>query len=129
MMKFEIIPNKSVGEVYFGMERSLVRSILDGFQKEFRKSKFSKNTTDDFGYCHVFYDVENKCNAIEFLGDSEVVYGNRNLFEISVDELIDIFSDIREDYGSYISKEYSIGIIFEENKIEAILIGCKGYYY
>ena len=127
-MIFNIVPNKSVGEIDFGMERVEIRGVLKGFREEFKKSALSKNTTDDFGYCHVFYDISNKCNAIEFFDDVKLIYDSKNIFELTVNELKEIFPDMIEEYGSYISKKYSIGIYVEENKIESVLIGCEGYY-
>lgn len=128
MMKFDVVPNKSVGNVIMGMDRDSVRKKLAGFKKEFKKTLFSRRATDDFGYCHVFYNSEDKCNAIEFWGNVKLVYKNTNLFDLKKEELPEYFSDIKEDYGSYISRKYSIGISYDGNKIESILIGCKGYY-
>lgn len=127
-MKFIVSPNKSVGKVEFGLERAEVRKVLTGFKKEFKKTLFSRKTTDDFGYCHVFYDAQDKCNALEFWGDVELVYKNKNLFELKKEELMVLFSDLQEEYGSYISTKYSVGITFEGERVESILIGCKGYY-
>ncbi len=47
------------GDVEFGMDRETVRSRL-GKYTEFKKSEDSENTTDDFGFCHVYYDSENR---------------------------------------------------------------------
>lgn len=91
MLKYEIIPNKSVGRIVFGTERDKVRKILPGFQNEFKKSLFSKSTTDDFGYCHVFYDKRNECNAVEFFGDIEIIYKKKSLFGLAKEEIIDMF--------------------------------------
>ncbi len=127
-MEFVIIPNKSIGEILFGLERNEIRNILTGFKGEFKKNKFCKNTTDDFGYCHVFYDGKDKCNAVEFFSPKKLIYENKNLFDLSIEELKYLFPDIREEYGSYISQKSSIGIVFEGNVVESILIGCKDYY-
>ena len=127
-MDFVIVPNKSVGEVLFGLKREEVREIFVGFKGTFKKSKFSKNLTDDFGYCHVFYNAKDECNAVEFFEESTLIYKNRNLFDLQLNELNEMFSDIREEYGSYISVKDSVGIVFGDGKVESILIGCRGYY-
>ena len=36
------------------------------------KSKFSKNTADDFETCHVFYDLDNNCEAIELFSNINI---------------------------------------------------------
>lgn len=69
-----------------------------------------------------------KCNAVEFFGEINLIFKNRNLFELEKEELADLFSDIKEEYGSYISAKYSVGISYDEKQIESILVGCKGYY-
>ena len=58
-MRINAIPTKSVSEVEFGMNRERVRTLL-GDAIEFYKFEDDINTTDDFGFCHVFYDKDNK---------------------------------------------------------------------
>lgn len=127
-MKFLFSPNKSVGKIKFGSDRKEVRSVLSGFLGEFKKNRFSKNTTDEFECCHVYYDAEDKCNAVELFAANELIYENKNLFSLSVSELEKLFPDMIEEYGSYCSKKYSVGVSFDEGKAESILVGCKDYY-
>ena len=54
MSKFVINSLKSVGNIKFGESREEVRKEYGDF-KEFKKSKYSKNTTDDFKSFHVYY--------------------------------------------------------------------------
>jgi len=54
-MEIKAIPLKSVNGIKFGMKREEVRKLL-GEYEEFKKSVLSTNTTDDFGYCHVYYN-------------------------------------------------------------------------
>jgi hypothetical protein len=127
-MQFEVTPNEAVGKVFFGADREEVRCVLNGFKGEFKKSKFSKNTTDDFGYCHVFYNRNNQCNAVEFFEKCELIYMGKDLFKISALELKKLFPDIKEEYGSYISVLASVGVVFNGDTVESVLIGCKDYY-
>lgn len=127
-MKFLFKPNKAVGKVEFGFCRSEVRKILTGFKKEFKKNIFSKNTTDEFEYCHVFYDKSDKCNAVELFGTCELIYENKNLFKLSLSDFERLFPDMTEEYGSYFSKKHSIGVSFDDGRVESILVGCKDYY-
>lgn len=128
MMKFSFSPNKSVGEIEFGFNRLEIRKILSGFKGEFKKNRFSKNAADEFECCYVYYDINDKCNAVEFFAPSEICYSNKNLFELNIQELKSLFPDMVEEYGNYYSKKYSVGISFDENIIESILVGCKDYY-
>lgn len=59
-MRFDAVPTTGVNEVKFGMNREKVRSLL-GAVIEFYKFDDDANTTDDFGFCHVFYDQNNEC--------------------------------------------------------------------
>ena len=123
MKVIKAIPLEEVNGIKFGTGRDKVREKL-GAYKEFKKTPFSENSTDDFGYCHVYYDNENKFEAIEIF-DAEVYIGDRKVFPVSVDDLSDIIDDFDDELIS-ISK--SIGIYAPDNEPESILFGCKGYY-
>ena len=56
MKKWIIVPNKKVGDIEFGMKRKTVREVIGEEYKEFKKNIFSKNTTDDYGEFHVYYN-------------------------------------------------------------------------
>ena len=127
-MVFKIIPNKAVGKITFGLSREEVKNLLSGFRGAFKKGKFSKNTTDDFGYCHVYYDESDRCVAIEFFEKCDLIYNDINLYDLNASTLQNLFSDIKEEYGSFISEKYSIGIVMDNNTVESILIGKENYY-
>ena len=56
MDKWIVIPLQSVGKIKFGMRREEVRSIINKNYTEYKKNRYSQNTTDDFGFCQIFYD-------------------------------------------------------------------------
>lgn len=121
------IPLSEVNGVRFGMKRNEVRNIF-GEAKEFKKSKFSKTTTDDFGFCHVFYNLNDECEAIEIFDESEVQINGKTIFPKGVDILKSMLTDLEEDENGFISKSQSIGIYAPNDKMESILFGCAGYY-
>jgi hypothetical protein len=125
-MKFNITPNVGVNGVLFGAERNKVRSVL-GAYSEFKKSPFSKNTADDFGQCHVFYDSENRFQAIEFFG-GEVYIGDKKIFPATIDQAKNIIPDLTSDDSGFLSVSQSAGIYAPAEKIESILFGKDGYY-
>lgn len=127
MKKITAIPLVGVDEVKFGMKRSEVRSIF-GKATEFMKSKFSKTTTDDFGFCHVFYNLDDECEAIEIFDDVEVQIDNVTVFPAEMNTLKSMLSDVDEDDSGFICKSKSIGVYAPEDKMESILFGCVGYY-
>lgn len=127
MSKVFAQPLKEVNGIKFGMKREDVRKII-GEAKEFKKSKFSKNTTDDFGYCHVFYNDDDECEAIEIFNNTEVLIDETVVFPINISEIKTIIKDLVEDEGSFISKSQSIGIYAPNGNMESILFGNIGYY-
>lgn len=123
MKVIKAIPLVEVDGIKFGTDREIVREKIGSFS-EFKKTPYSDNTTDDFGYCHVYYDNENKFEAIE-LFDAEVYIGDRKVFPVNVDDIRDIIDDFDDEL---ISKSKSIGIYAPDDEPESILLGCKGYY-
>ena len=127
MVKVEVQPLVEAAGIKFGMKRDEVRNIL-GTAKEFKKSKYSKTTSDDFGFCHVFYNKEDGAEAVEFFEEAEVSINGQLVFPGSVELILDMFSDFVQDSSGYISVVQSIGIYAPDGRMESILFGCKGYY-
>ncbi len=123
MKLIKVIPLEEVDGIKFGTDRKIVREKL-GDYSEFKKTPFSDNTTDDFGFCHVYYDDNNEFEAIEIF-DAEVYIGERKVFPVNADELSDIIEDFDEEL---ISVSKSIGIYAPDEEPESILFGRKGYY-
>ena len=128
MVKWSATPLKEINGVKFGMPRSEVRTVLGGKFREFKKNKFSKNTTDDFGICHVFYTQDDKCEAVEVFDECEVSINGKRVFPAEISALKEQIDDLEEDTGSYISKKLSIGIYAPGGTPESILFGEAGYY-
>lgn len=130
MKMINIVPLKSVGSVGFGMTRVQVRSAWGDF-KEFRKTKFSKYSTDDFGFVHVFYDENDQCIAVEvFMEDETKVSVDGKIFsnkEFAI--LKSVISDFHtDDDCNFISPEFSLGVSLAEGVIVSITCGKKDYY-
>ena len=84
--------NGCVSPIKSGMARAQVRSTLGDFN-EFRKSKFSENSTDDFinSFVHAFYRENDIIKGLEIFSDSEFIVFERNLFEMSAREAKSFF--------------------------------------
>ncbi len=126
---FTINPFSSVGKISFGANRDEVRNILGQFT-EFRKTRFSKNTTDDFGGLHVYYSEEDTVDAVEFFPQhTMVLYKERDLFDLSEEDLIMLFSDpfFKEEPGHLIFASYGVEIGIEDDIVTSILVYKKGY--
>jgi len=132
MKVFEFIPLVSIGNVFFGEDRGKVRSNL-GSYSEFRKAWFSENTTDDFGFCHVYYDMDNKCEAVEFFDSGTPIFFNgEDLFSLDYDSLKarvkEADCSVEIDESGLTSRKIQLGIYAPSNSVESILVAKEGYY-
>lgn len=129
MEKFNIYPYIGVGSIKFGDARSNVRTLF-GDYKEYKKSKFSRNTTDDFGTFHVFYDTNDCVEAIEFYKGSKIYFLDTELIGQKIDfiqELINGNLSISED-NVYHSSVDGIILSVENNTINSVFVYCKDYW-
>lgn len=126
--KIIVEPLKGIDGILFGIDRGEVRKYFGNNFEEFKKSKFSKNTTDDYGYCHIFYDEDNKFEAIEFFDEVTIIIDDIIVFPNRIEVIKKVSDDFEKDEESYISKEKSIGIYAPNDRMESILLGIKGYY-
>ena len=126
-MKFDVAPMVSVNEIKFGMKRNEVRQLL-GSATEFFKFEDDEVTTDDFGFCHVFYDKNDRCEAVEIFNDSEVYIDGNLVFPTDFNTALEIVHDFEQDDDGLISYSSSIGIYAPNDEMESILFGNKGYY-
>ena len=132
MYSVDFLPYFGAGRTNLDSTKDEIRKIIGPF-KEFKKTKFSKNTTDDFSYFHVFYDEQNKVEAIEFFSSTEFLFKGKNLFSLQFIELKnflrDLNYDIFEDESGLRSEDIGLSIYSPDKKdIETILIYRKGYY-
>lgn len=128
MNSWNVNPLISVGDIKFGMKRSEVRNVIKGDYKVFKKTKFSKNTSDNFGFCHVFYNGSDECEAIEIFEEINVLIDGTKIFPAKISDVRNFIQDLIEEDGSYISESVSIGIHAPTDEIESILFGNEGYY-
>ena len=126
-MRFDAVPTVSVNGVKFGMSREKVRSLL-GTAAEFYKGKDAVNTTDNFKFCHVAYDENNKCEAIEIFDESEVYVNGSLIFPTDFETAKKVIEDLEEDDDGLISISKSIGIYAPCGDMESIVFGKEGYY-
>ena len=127
MDKIVVIPLCQVGSVPFQSNREIVRKAF-GQYREFRKNPFSKNTADDFGFCHVYYDANDNCDAFEFFSECEIEVNGEIVFPGRLDSIKSVMGRYVIMGDSYISIEKSIGITVLNGKTECVLFGKKGYY-
>jgi hypothetical protein len=86
----------------------------------------------------VYYDQNNKCEAIEIASPGKVEYKGTNLMKLNYSEALTALSmedeEIEDDYDGFTSFKLGIGIYAPEKlekrnpKIERVIIFMKGYY-
>jgi hypothetical protein len=128
MAMFFIVPFERVGNISFGEDRESVRSKMGEF-KEFRKSKFSKNTTDAFGGCHVYYTVENTVEAVELFKDTTPVLQHKNLFLFKPSQIKALIKDsgVVESDGMMSFPSVGIDLSVMGDQVESVFVHSKDY--
>lgn len=133
MNKIIIKPLESFNEISFGTKREVIWEKIGNPKNSFKKTQDSVSETDDYNDFHIYYD-ENYCfEAIEIFGNVEIYYNNdqiSNKYSEVLEYFKKTFNDIEEDEYGFITKEGSIGVYIEndDNNVDAILFGKKGYY-
>lgn len=128
MDKWLVEPLKSVKGIAFGENRETARKLMGGEYTAFKKSRYSSNTSDDFGCCHIFYDGDNNVEAVEIFSDVEVVISGKSVFPDGLADLKALFPDLKDEGGSFISEKSSVGVTMDGRNMDAILFGCPNYY-
>lgn len=126
-MILNVIPLVGVGSVRFGMSRRQVRAIW-GDASEFQKTPDSIAATDDYGFCHVYYDEKDCCEAIEVFDDAEVLIDGRKLFPLDADELLERFPEFEADDDGPICCRWAAAVYAPYGTAESILFGKEGYF-
>ncbi|QAA31082.1 hypothetical protein [Clostridium manihotivorum] len=137
-MNYIIKPYDSIGMISLGMSRESVREIFDNKFREFRKNQFSENTTDDFMYCHVYYDTNNICEAVELFEPAEVSFNEFEILGVSYNLVEEFFrkldNSIDINDAGFTSYKYGIGIFAPyaidepEEPVESVIVFKQGYY-
>lgn len=131
-MKFTIIPFEGTDILKLGLTREENKKILLASPERFSKA-FDEVDADDFGFCHIFYDKNDKSEAIEFFEPTEIIFNNLSLIKKRYHEVVvafeklDEYLDFEEGVG-FVSKKYDIGIFAPYGIVEAVLVGKKDYY-
>ncbi|MDR1482544.1 MAG: hypothetical protein LBI74_07960 [Synergistaceae bacterium] len=131
MEAFKIVPLKSVGTITFGMGRKEIRDLL-GEWKEFKKNRFSKATTDSFGFCHVYYDTNECCEAVEFFSEAELLLNEKNIMTMTFQDFCGyvekLDSDLQIATDGCTSKKIGLSAYAPYGEIESIFISRQDYW-
>lgn len=91
-------------------------------------NEFDINTADNFGFCHVFYDENYECEAIEIFDEVEVYVNGLLIFPTDFETAKKAIGDFEEDDEGLIGFSKSIGIYAPDCDMKSILFAKEGYY-
>ena len=104
---------------------------------KFKKSPYDINESEAYDDFFVYYDIDGKCEAIEFNSSAELFFEGISFFDKKYVDLEIAFknmdSDIEIDEVGFNSNKYGIGV-YVPNKddcnstIESVIIYRQGYY-
>lgn len=107
-MTWNFQPN-SIGLVAAGMSRADVRAVIGSDFVEFKKAYFVSNTTDAFDSAgiHVYYDDQDRVEAVEIIHPAQCDYNGVNLLGIQIPHLKTVFIQrgiafTEDDAGMYL---------------------------
>lgn len=123
-----IIPTVKANGIVFGMSKHELRSLLGLPIREFKKSKYSKAFTDDYGSFHIFYNSDEKCEAVEVFDAAEINVNGYVLYPLTIDEMLALPLGFSKEDSGLVSIENSIGVYVQNGKVESITIAGKDYY-
>ena len=95
-MEFEFSEGR-IGPLSQGMTRKRVRSVLGGDFVEFRKTEFSKNTTDAYDEIgvHVYYASNELVKGVElFPASATLIYKSLQVFCYSCTDLCALLNEL-----------------------------------
>lgn len=149
MKMYNIILGKSAGDIVFGMSRSEARKLL-GEYREFKNSQVEMNSLDQFTFCILGYDKENKVDFVSFnlFKDIELKLENRVISSMTALELLAYISkldkaiEIETGGAGFESNTLGIAAFFEKtpandesnkeeivyDKLGAITVAVPGYW-
>lgn len=123
------IPYESIGSIKIGSSRQVVRNDNPDY-REFKKNRFSKNSTDDYGVYHVFYTTSNCVEAVEVFKGVDIVLNSMVISSLSLNELISHLSDSRmtKDSDGVNFPSYGLSVSVQRGIIESYLCYMRGYW-
>lgn len=134
---YEIKPYQGFNDIKFGCSSFEIEEYMRVRPDKFKKSPYDINETDAYNDFFVYYDMDGKCEAIEFNGNAEVIFKNISFFDKKYIDVEKIFRSIDPaieiDEVGFNSNKYGIGVYAPDkndcnSNIESVIIFRQGYY-
>ncbi len=129
-----------LGAVTFGMLRAEVEAAMGTLPRRFRKTVACTTLTDAFDRqgMQVFYDEQDRVEALEVFAPARPVFGELDLFSTPYTVLIDAMRaldpDLQEDELGFTSNALGFGVYAEHKDVdperpsEGVIVFRQGYY-
>ena len=128
MPVLSIIPTKSANNIAFGSSRATVEASFGQPRRVFKKTKWSKGETADYGDFHIHFD-ENDCfEAIEIFEAKVELPDGTTTIPANEEVILKAIPSIKADEYGLTSTSESIGASVEDGTVTSILFGRSGYY-
>ncbi len=138
-MIFNFEPYVGVNKIKFGDTRENIRKNIGLEYKEIIETDQFARNMDVYNFCHIHYNSEDLCEAVEFYGSSIL---NLNGNEIRLEQygkIVELFDALDKniepvfDNCGFTSYKFGIGVYTSspeelDEPIESIIIFKRGYY-
>lgn len=128
MTTLNIIPAKSVNGFKFGAEQADVETSFGQAISTFKKTKWSKGKTADYGSFHIHYDAADQLEAIEIFDATIKLPSTAIKIPAAIDEVLKALPSLKSNECEFTSESESIGAYVEDGRVISILFGKPDYY-
>ncbi len=128
MTTLKIIPAKSVNDIEFGADRTTAEATFGKPAKTFKKTKWSKGVTADYGDFHAYYDANGALEAVEVFSAEIELPGGKLSIPASKNAILKVIPSLKTDEYGLTSIPESIGASVEDGTVTPILFGKSSYY-
>lgn len=128
MTALSIIPAKSVNGIEFGSKQADIETSFGQATSTFKKTKWSKGKTADYGSFHIHYDAADQLEAIEIFDATIELPSTVIIIPATIDEVLKALPSLKSNEYGFTSESESIGAYAEDGCMVSILFGKPGYY-
>ncbi len=128
MTRLDIVPTKSVDAISFGANQAGVEATFGQPDRIFKKTKWSKGKTADYGNFHIHYDANDQFDAIEIFEAEIRLPSCVTPIPANKEAVLRAMPSLEADKYGLTSVSESIGASVEDDLVTSILFGKSGYY-
>lgn len=128
MTTLNIVPAASVNGIAFGTDRAECEATFGTPARTFKKNKWAKGETADYGDFHLCYDANGLLEAVEVFEGAIELPNGKLLIPSGTDAVLKSVPSLVSDSFGLTSETQSIGASVEDGMVTSILFGRAAYY-